>query len=534
MATIRERHTFIVHSQFRDTDTLQLYDDKLELRQVPGTRQDRVIITPEHLKEQELLKSVSNIRIEIVSKENYAHITPFNRQAAWGTHVYVTPKEGFEWDSFCLWVKSSISSDTPCIGQDSFIELPFGYYLHSPYTNLTTLLSYMESTYSDDDATKHIQASASEIVTANYVSLSYNSNATDLKIKGKLIGEAYWYYGNWDMTLDAGTDEHRVEVGLLGKIGDDPEGDLTYGGILAVIGVNEQFVPTLFDFSPRHRSVYEPAVYYPDLKQPYGLHPKHVTTVIGYIEPPRKKMKVIQVDDETGELNSTEAATTCSLYGYYVLPNFIFVDQYQISDLADAQAGGVKRVVGIYGETDLEIPVWMVDKWGSIMLLELIPPEPARFPGIMQKLDVEIPMHFRYEVPDWNTTKISHEMPWPSMFWACNGSVEAEMTTSPFDSNGLGHEYFFEPGTMFYYLHPNMTISNPVNMTYLTTTVTIPVVALETYKYVQPLTVIVISLGCLWIFFKTIMGYIRDGGIRKMHGVRPDTKKLEKNGPKTE
>ncbi|KAK9495054.1 PIG-X [Lipomyces doorenjongii] len=533
MASIRQRHTFIVHSQFRDTaDTLNLSKDKLTLNDVPGTRQDRLIVTTDHLKERDILQAVDNIRIEIVSRENFAHIAPFSRQLAWGTHINVVPTEIFNWNGFCKWIQSSVNSEIACIGQESFIEVPYGYYLHSPYTDSSQLLSYIENNYSY--AKPDIVSEVEEASTANYISLSLNKNSTDNKTAGRLIAEVYWYYGRWTKTVKAGGPDHRVEVGLLGKIADDPQGELTYGGILAVIGENEQFVPTLFDFSPRHRSVYQPAVYYPDFRQPYGLHPKHLTTVLGDISPPRKRITAIDVGGEDGEIDVSEASTSCGLYGYYVLPNFIFVDKYQVSDLADAQAGGIKRVVGIWGETDLEIPVWMVEKWGSTMLLELIPPEQPLLAGGMPHLDIEIPMHSRYEVPRWNTTRLKHDVPWPTLFWACNSSAEPDMATSPFDSNGLGHEYFFDPGTMFYYLHPNQTISNPVNKTYLVTNLNIPVVPLEAYKYVQPWTVIVILLGCMWIFYKAFLGFRRDGGIRKASGVKPDKNKLEKKGPKTE
>ncbi|KAK9365897.1 PIG-X [Lipomyces kononenkoae] len=532
MASIRQRHTFIVHSQFRDSaDTLSLTKDKLTLNGVPGTRQDRIIVTADHLKEKDILQAVDNIRIEVVSRENVAHIAPFNRQLAWGTHINVVPTEAFDWTGFCKWIQSSVNSEIACVGQESFIEVPYGYYLHSMYTDSSRLLSYIQNNYAD--AEQDIAHELEEASAANYLSVSLNKTSADKRIAGRLVAEAYWYYGLWTKTIRAGGPNHRVEVGLLGKIADDPQGELTYGGILAVIGENEQFVPTLFDFSPRHRSVFQPAVYYPDFRIPYGLHPKHLTTVLGDISPPRTNTTLLKASEEN-ETKVSEAPSSCGLYGYYILPNFIFVDKYQISDLADAQRGSVKRVVGIWGETDLEIPVWMVDKWGSAMLLELVPPAQSLVPGEMQKLDIEIPMHSRYEVPRWNTTVATHDMPWPIMFWACNGSVEAEMTTSPFDSNGLGHEYLFDAGTMFYYLHPNQTISNPVNKTYLVTNLNIPLVPLESYKYVQPWTVSVILLGCMWIFYKAFLGFRRDGGIRKAAGERPDKDKMEKKGPKTE
>ncbi|KAK7205735.1 PIG-X [Myxozyma melibiosi] len=548
MAAIRQRHTFIVHDSFRDTpETLSLTPESLEMKTVPGARQDRYIVSKQLVKEKEILDSLESVRIEIGSSENYAHLSPFDRTIQWGTHITVVPVEGFDWNQFCKFVNSAISPSIPCIGQDSFISLPFGYYLYSTSTDLAPLISYLETTYpaldlkKDDEASTAAIADPSDLLTASSISISFSkAEDTVRKYKGRLVTEIYWQFGTWSKTITPGLDEenHKVEVGFLGKIKDDPEGDVAFGGILAVIGENSQFVPTLFDFAPRHRGVQGTAVYSPYFRTPYGLHPKHVVSIYGDLNVPRTMSHNYVQDEETGEFEDTMESATCGLYGYYILPSFIFVDKYQIADLADAQAGGVKRVVGIWGETDLEIPVWMVDKWGSTMLLELIPPSGEDLEAFTQQVDIEIPMHSRYEVPDWNTTAVVHDMPWPLIFWACDGSDENSMTMGPFDNNGLGLEKYFDPGTSFHYLTPNMTISSPDAHTELITELSIPVVPLESYKYVQPWTVVVILVGCFWIIYKAICGYVRDGGIRKkVEGVAPASQEeveKKKQEPKSE
>ncbi|KAK9462847.1 PIG-X [Lipomyces oligophaga] len=541
-APIRIRHTFIVHDQwhqtFRDAaDSLELTSDKLVLRDVPGARQDRAVVSLDRVAEKDLFHDLESLRIEISSKENYAHVSPFDRPIPWGTHISIAPRNssGYDWNSLCRFLER-ISPETECNGISSFIEMPYGFYLHSPSVSLTSFINYLTVTYSP--------MNFSDLSSAHYISISFtasDSDYADARTNGRVLAEAYWYYGRWFKTIPSPPKGIKVEVGILNKISDDAEGDMTFGGILAVIGENAQFVPTLFDFAPRHRptiALPQP-VYKPDFRVPYGLHPKHLTVVEGALQVPRISVRTVTIDGRERDLALTGLETssvTCGLYAYYTLPRFIFVDQYQISDLADAQAGGVKRVVGIWGETDLEIPVWMVDKWGSTMLLELIPPPvveaieddsdersanrakhlPKTYP--IQRLDVEIPMHSRYEVPDWNISAVVHDIPWPSIFWACNSSSEMEMRKGPFDSNMLGPERLFERGTSFYYILANQSLTTPVSSSALTTKLSIPVVKLEAYDYVQPWTVGVILAGCVWIVYKTFLNYFRDGGIRKQPG----------------
>ncbi|KAK9455259.1 PIG-X [Dipodascopsis uninucleata] len=534
MSSIRQRHTFIVHEQFRDTaDTLKLNHEQLSMSDVPATRHDRLIIDENLLKEKELLRGIKRLRIEIVSPENYAHASPFERSVVHGTHIYVSANEAVQWKQLCEWIKSAINQDIDCIGQESFVELPFAFYLYSAVTDKRQILAYTSSTYDKviGEVDKVLLADAE---TADYMSFALDRGTDDVKFKNKLITEAYWSQGNWTKTILAGNNEHRVEVGLLGKLNDEDDGDQTFGGILAVIGENEQFVPTLFDFTPRHRKLGLSATYNPDFRLPYGLHPKHLTVIHGDLSPPLKKF-IIPDDEEYGDFAGMEMGGECKLYAYYTLPNFIFVDKYQISDLAESKSSAVKRVVGIWGETDLEIPVWMVDKWGSTMLLELEQPGPALVPFLGQTINLEIPMHSRYEMPDWKIKSVTHPMPWPIVFWACNVSSESEMVSGPFDSKSLGIESFFPDGTALYYFLPNMTISNTIDKSYLITNLRIPVVPLEAYQYVEPYTVIAIVLGCIWIFYKAFLGYRRDGGISKSRkGVPPSAEKNEKKGPKEE
>ncbi|KAK9476687.1 PIG-X [Lipomyces japonicus] len=539
--SIRQRHTFLVHQKFRDTpDSLRISRENVKLLEVPATRHDRISLDFRHLYEQDkdILGQIVNIRIEIVSADNYGHVSPFDRKVAWGSHIYVVPTKTTNWNKLCQWIHSVINPEIPCVGEETFITLPYAHYLYSTNTSTATLIARAANAYSEQP---ELQNLAFPSTTPEYLSLSLDKKTSDPKLRDVLVAEFYWSVGNWTSTFvpSERAHDHQVEVGLLGKLNDDENGELTFGGIIAVVGENGQWVPTLFDFSPRHRSLAHPAVIDSHFRLPYGLHPKHVTTIKGDLTPPRSDPIVFADEEIAGEFANGHVEyekVDCKLYAYYTLPNFIFVDKYQISDLADAKAGGVNRVVGIWGETDLEIPVWIVDKWGSSMLLELVDPLPPASSGLPQTLELEIPMHSRYEVPGWNQSVVKHDMPWPNVFWACSGAIESELSLNPFDSKALGHERFFSEGTTFHYLTPNLSISRPGTgqQPNLKTTLDIPVVPLETYKYVQPWTVAVIVLGCLWIFYKTFLNFKKDGGIRRNPGVKPSKEKLEKKGPKTE
>ncbi|KAK9472006.1 PIG-X [Dipodascopsis tothii] len=536
----RERHTFIVASNFRHVpETLALQKDSLDLVDVPGARHSRAILPADALATEDSLAGLKNVKIELSRSENFARAAPFERLAPRGTHVWLETTGEADWARICAWIKQNVQPSAACVGEASFIRLPFGHYLQTANTDGSVFAAHVAGTYCADEACR---TAAAGLASADSWTVSVDRQTTDARFRDKIVVEAYWAHGNWSEKIVPAAGS-RVEVGVLGRLADSDDTDVTLGGILAVVGETEQFTPTMIDFTPRHRAAARQTVYRADFRKPYGLHPKHVTKIAGDFAPPDVAYADVDLEDaleftEDGDVvpaASTKAA--CKLHAYYTLPNFLFVDKYQLSDLADAKAGGVQRVVGIWGETDLEVPVWMVDGWGSSVLLEVLPsprppPIPLR-PGL-EYMELEIPMHSRYEVPDWNTSVVTHEVPWPVLFWACPAAVsEDRLRKNPFESSPLGVERFFDAGTTFHYLTPNLNASTAAEPTHLTSELRIPVVPLETYRWVQPVTVVVIVFGCFWIFYKTACGWRRDGGITKPAPKKAKGRKDAKPEPAT-
>jgi hypothetical protein len=139
---------------------------------------------------------------------------------------------------------------------------------------------------------------------------------------------------------------------------------------------------------------------------------------------------------------------TCALHTYLTLPSFLFVDKYQLSDplfLASKNLTGIRALIG---ETDLEAPDWVIDSWGSNLLIELA--EPAT-----DDYSAEVPLHLRYLRPTQGTGGLTDvAVPWPIVFWACTAEEGSKMGANPFDRVNLGYDGLFGPKTMFYHISP--------------------------------------------------------------------------------
>lgn len=144
----------------------------------------------------------------------------------------------------------------------------------------------------------------------------------------------------------------------------------------------------------------------------------------------------------------------------------------------------------VSGETDLEAPDWVVKKWGSTVLLELLKPQGR------SAWHVDLPLHLRYLSPsheDGGMTTV--EVPWPAVFWACEAEDGLKMSVNPFDRTNLGYDGLFGPKTMFYHLSPesNGTLIEKME---------VPVLNMAYAPYVESGTVTAVLLGFLWICWK--------------------------------
>ncbi|CAN6597999.1 hypothetical protein TRVA0_001S05160 [Trichomonascus vanleenenianus] len=292
------------------------------------------------------------------------------------------------------------------------------------------------------------------------------SHPTKMQSPSDLVIEVYWEsraqlaeeLGISTMELPGGSG--KMELGLLHYdklVGED---EFRVKGLLRKLGAKD-YEKTMFFVSPKHRR--SDVVFSADFHKPIGLHPRHE---IAFSEVPQAPLP-----------------ENCKLYAKYNIPKSLFLDKYQLADLdrtttATAASG---KLIALWGETDLEAPVWTVPGWGSEAVIEIYP----------KSSQFEVPMHSRYEIPQESDSHVYHDMPYPNIFWACKNPDPKQDSEYP----RLGYDSLFPQDTVFFHLKPNGTISE----------YSIPVAPLARYVSVQEGTVTVILAGFLWLLVKVLL-----------------------------
>ncbi len=274
-------------------------------------------------------------------------------------------------------------------------------------------------------------------------------------ISGKITENA------WSLSVGTSADAEKVEVGVLSNEQTTDTSEISLSGFLTVVGEDDHPKPTLFSFPSRHHALLpsqsKDQKYTVSFLQPTGLHP---TMQISFptatsLRPPANKP-----DD-----------SVCALHTYLTLPNALFADKYQLSATADTafmQSHHLTALRAISGETDLEAPDYVIEKWGSNLLLELAtPPSPSSsktrsssHPNpnrssdpSSQEWNITIPLHLRYLLPS-STGYTTIDIPNPILFWACTAEEGTKFPVNPFDRVNLGYDGLFGGRTMFYHLDP--------------------------------------------------------------------------------
>ena len=214
---------------------------------------------------------------------------------------------------------------------------------------------------------------------------------------------------------------------------------------------------------------------------------------------------------------------TCTLYTYLTLPSAIFGDQYQLAttDPLFLESHNLAGLSAFSGETDLEAPDWVVQRWGSAWLFELATPA-TDAKGITTESSnwtSTIPLHLRYLHPSESGYSSAY-VPWPVVFWACSPEEDddAALGINPFDRVKLGWDEMFGPRTLFYQLHPNSDR--------LVEELDVPVLQLKEgggffqTSNIEMTTSVVIVLGFLWVLWRLVRvawssGLGSDGGSRR-------------------
>ncbi|EPY51172.1 pig-X [Schizosaccharomyces cryophilus OY26] len=140
-------------------------------------------------------------------------------------------------------------------------------------------------------------------------------------------------------------------------------------------------------------------VYAAELVQPTGLHPK-LQVNLKNLKPPSKH---------------------CSLRGILHLPSTLFFDQYELSSMAEMNAGNLDHIIRIYGETDLEAPTYTLAGTGSVLWFQVFLNETNTH---NHALRLELPLHTRYQLPAEGSVYVDTSFYSPSFYWDCSRNRE--------------------------------------------------------------------------------------------------------------
>jgi hypothetical protein len=275
----------------------------------------------------------------------------------------------------------------------------------------------------------------------------------------------------WDETFDR-VNTSRLEVGVLAReqpVPADP-GNLALAGTLTVVGKDKKPDSVMFTFPSRHQD-------------------SSTTYAMSFVPP-------------TGLPGAVLSSRHCKLHAHLTLPSVLFPDKYQLSAPLFLQSKNLRNVRAVWGETDLEAPDWAVARWGSSMLLELLPPVDAE----ATLWHADVPLHLRYLAPAAGGMA-AVEIPWPSLFWACRADTQANLTSNPFDRKILGYDGFFAANTLFYHFQPNASKER-----LLRERLDVPVLDTDRSAHVESFTTVVIIAGLAWVLWK-LMPTLRAPGV---------------------
>ncbi|KAL8838075.1 MAG: hypothetical protein Q9205_000368 [Flavoplaca limonia] len=283
----------------------------------------------------------------------------------------------------------------------------------------------------------------------------------------------------WNDEIQPRWNSTKTETGVFTQQQTSESEELSFAGYLTVVSEDKKPKQTRFSFPSRHHPA-SGSSFLVTFPKPAGLHPTLRLTFPTQVSSP---------------------AQDCGLYTHLTLPLSFFVDKYQLSSPNYLIANNLQGIRALSGETDLEAPEWVIRKWGSTMLLELVhhTPHGARLESMESRWHVNIPLHLRY-LPPREGGATSVNIPWPIVFWACPAEEGVDLNDNPFDRVNLGYEALFDPATTFYHFQPQPREGGGRLME----RVQVPVMDLQESGWVESGTVGVIILGALWVTWEIL------------------------------
>jgi hypothetical protein len=287
-----------------------------------------------------------------------------------------------------------------------------------------------------------------------------------------------------------------TEVGIFGEERGEDKDEYALGGVRGILGVDSELQPTLFTF-PHRNHILSSVQLETSLLPAYGSHPVLRT--------------LLPVTALQAPVNDTLDSESCKLHALYTLSKEVFVDKYQLAQLAQFQTGGIHQLQGVWGETDLEDPSYKTKGWGSIVLVDIVEQDQS-------EVTFELPLHLRYLEPQVGGGTRHVDILPPEIFWACQNTVEGtqlfrlyiniDFTISPFSSSSRSVLHsLFPHDTVFYHL-PNHRCHdsnhNGESQWSATTSLEVPVADLSQAQLVQNLTILGVLIGFTYLLVKGI------------------------------
>lgn len=518
---MRRRATFITHpSRAVNPADIQVSENQLLLGGLKAAREERLTLGLNELPEEvvEVLREAHELHIRWTGEHIYHTTPPFLSRTSPGIHVQYSPLKEDQPDHLCSLLHKVFGDELRCASaKETFISPPliserFAQTASSQYysllPNVRHLANYLQRTICKPSDVSCIHTASllnlADAVDFDYDSISHALILTVLWSKQPEvifdpIGE-FTTFDAWNLDIQSSPND-KVEVGILSPSPATEPSDLQLSGFLTVVGTDDHPKATLFSFPSRHHSLdfaeRRDQQYTVSFDQPTGLHP------ILKISFPDAHALV--------EPQSKPPGSVCALQTYLTLPSHLFADKYAFlsNDPLFQKSHNLGQLHSIAGETDLEAPDYVVDKWGSNMLLDILTPDVDEAgegggarnssPG---QWNVTIPLHLRYLEPTPGGQS-QVEIPWPIVFWACTAEDGTKFPVNPFDRIHLGYDGLFGPRTMFYHLDPAAPEVGPDGGR-LIERISVPVLDTETAtsKIIELVTLATIALGFVWVLLK--------------------------------
>lgn len=479
---VRHRHLFVLdyETQSDEIENFVFKDDHVVIEQLSAPREDRITVPREALSPElaDLLEKAPE-KVQI----SYSRPTPYDLVGA----IKVPAERGLrvdtsldgDWQSMDALVKGMVGSTT--MNQSAFIETPnWKSFVDSEFAEVAGAQGSEIARHFDPRELKY----ADSIVVSK--GLLPVSAAEKVHKPSELVLEVYWSGPSRQrMAAELGTSiippqrteqiDRTVEVGMLALNPDYyvERHEFPLSGLIRKVGHNEEeeYKQVLVAVSLLSRYSHNSS-FTGGFEQPLGLHPRHKLTLSGVRAP---------------------NLPSCKLFAKYNIPRSLFLDKYQLQDLEretpSTPASG--KLIGVWGETDLEAPVWEVHSWGSEAVVQIYPPDTSG-----QDFNFTLPMHSRYEVPQEGDTKVDHAMPLPFVFWACANIQDPLAGEYP----AVAYESLFPPNTVFYRIpgspYSETPSSEPESVA---SPYSIPVAPVQSFGFVQLATVVAVLGGFLYL-----------------------------------